>query len=275
MVRQSSWSARDEQPFGTAARESWSAFKRAPQWTTLAWNDIKLRYRRTTLGPLWITMGLGATVFSVGILYGLLFGNELSNYLPYLTAGLISWTFVSTSISEGCAVFLGAAALIRSVPVPFVVHVYRMLARQLIMAGHNVLLMFVLSLMFPPPLNANFLLFVPGLLLATITVFGLVLFLGTLGARFRDVQLIVTTAIQLIFLLTPVMWDPTSVKGVGLRYVADLNPFFHLVEVMRRPLLGQAPQLLSWFFVFLEAAVSLVVGMAFYAKYRQRIPFWV
>ena len=63
---------------GAATREILGTLMRFDQWSTLAWNDVKLRYRRTTLGPLWITLGLGATVFSVGILYGVLFGNELS-----------------------------------------------------------------------------------------------------------------------------------------------------------------------------------------------------
>ena len=76
---------------------------RFAQWSTLAWNDIKFRYRRTTLGPLWITFGLGATVFSVGIFYGGLFGNELSQYLPYFAAGLIAWTFIGSTLSEGAA----------------------------------------------------------------------------------------------------------------------------------------------------------------------------
>ena len=68
------------------------------QWWTLACNDVRLRYRRTTLGPLWITVGLAATVSSVGLLYGSLFGNRLSDYLPYFATGLVVWAFIASAI---------------------------------------------------------------------------------------------------------------------------------------------------------------------------------
>jgi ABC-2 type transport system permease protein len=261
--------------FSTASREALEMLARAEQWSTLAWNDVKLRYRRTTLGPLWITLGLSATVFSVGILYGVLFGNELAEYLPYFSAGLIIWTFLASVVNDGCTVFLGAAALIRAIPVPLVVHVYRMLARHLLVLAHNLLLIIGLWLIFRWPLDASFLLFIPGLALNVIVVLGLALFLGILAARFRDVQLIVSMLLQLIFLLTPIMWQAKSVKGSATSYVADFNPVNHLIVIVREPLLNQAPTSASWAISGVVAAGSLALGMAFYARYRRRVPFWV
>ena len=261
--------------FRRAGGEAIAMLARVEQWSTLAWNDIKLRYRRTTLGPLWITLGLSATVFSVGILYGILFGNELSEYLPYFTSGLIAWTFLASAINDGCVAFLGSAALIRAIPVPLVVYVYRMLARQLLMFAHNFLLMIVLWLMFRWPLDASFLLLVPGLVLNVIAAFGLVLFFGIVAARFRDVQLIVSMLLQLVFLITPIMWQTKSLKGAATAYVADFNPFYHLVEIIRQPLLNQAPTSTSWAIAGIVAATSLMCGMTFYARYRHRVPFWI
>src|SRR5262245_15153650 len=183
----------DQRHLGGALGEILATLMRVAQWSTLAWNDIKFRYRRTTLGPLWITLGLAATVFSVGILYGGLFGNELSQYLPYFAAGLIAWTFIGSTLSEGCGTFLGAAAIIRAVPVAPVVHVCRMLTRQLIILTHNLALMLILWLLFQWPLGWSFMLIVPGLVLNILAVFGAVLSLSILAARFRDIQLIVST----------------------------------------------------------------------------------
>jgi ABC-2 type transport system permease protein/lipopolysaccharide transport system permease protein len=248
---------------------------RVEQWSTLAWNDIKLRYRRTTLGPLWITLGLGATVLSVGILYGALFGNDLTEYLPYFSVGLVTWTFLATAINEGCTVFLGAAALIRAIPVPLVVHVYRMLARQLLVWAHNFLLVVGLWLVFRWPLDANVLLVLPGLALNVIAALGLALFLGIVAARFRDVQLIVSMLLQLVFLMTPIMWQSKSLKGSATSYVSDFNPVYHLIEIIRQPLLNQAPTSASWAIASVVAAGSFALGMAFYARFRHRVPFWV
>ena len=139
------------------------------------------------------TLGLGATVFSVGTLYGVLFGNELSQCLPYFAAGLIAWTFTGSTLSEGCGTFLGAAAIIRAVPVAPVLHVRRMLTRQLIMLAHNLGLMVILWFLFQWPLGWSFILIIPGLVLNTLVVFEAVLALSIIAARFRDIQLIVST----------------------------------------------------------------------------------
>jgi ABC-type polysaccharide/polyol phosphate export permease len=261
--------------FSTAGREALEMLARAEQWSTLAWNDIKLRYRRTTLGPLWITLGLSATVLSVGILYGVLFGNELTEYLPYFSAGLIVWTFLASAVNDGCTVFLGAAALIRAIPVPLVVHVYRMLARHLLVLAHNLLVIIGFWLILRWPLDASFLLFIPGLALNVIVVVGLALFFGILAARFRDVQLIVSMLLQLIFLITPIMWQTKSLRGSATSYVAEFNPVYHLIEILRQPLLNQAPTSASWAISCAVAAGSLALGVAFYARYRHRVPFWV
>jgi lipopolysaccharide transport system permease protein len=259
----------------TAGREALEVLARVEQWSTLGWNDIKLRYRRTTLGPLWITLGLGVTVLSVGILYGVLFGNELTEYLPYFTAGLVTWMFLASAINDGCTVFLGAAALIRAIPVPLVVHVYRMLARQLLVLAHNFLLIVGLWLILRWPLDANVLLLVPGLALNVILALGLALFFGIVAARFRDVQLIVSMVLQLLFLMTPIMWQPKSLKGSATSYVADLNPVYHLIEIIRQPMLSQAPTSTSWAIAGAVAAGSFALGLAFYARFRHRVPFWV
>ncbi len=247
----------------------------AHQWSTLAWSDIRLRYRRTTLGPLWITLGLGATVFSVGFVYGTLFGNPMSQYLPYFTAGLIAWTLIVTSLTEGCAAFLGAAAIIKSIPVAPAVHVWRMMARQIIILFHNLVLVVILWLVFRWHLSWATLLVVPAFLLNAVALFGAVLALSIVAARFRDIQLIVTTILQLVFLLTPIMWQPRTVPNAAIAYLVELNPFFHFIEIVRRPMLGQSPTLLSWLYCCVFTALCMYVGIYFYARYRHRIAFWV
>jgi ABC-type polysaccharide/polyol phosphate export permease len=265
----------DARSIRAAVREFVAIGAQVDQWATLAWSDIKLRYRRTTLGPLWITLSLGAFVFSVGLLYGVLFGNELSQYLPYFAAGIIAWTFLASCITEGCVVFVGSAAMIKAIPVPLVLHVYRMLMRQLIVLAHNLALIVVLWLIFRWSLHWTLVLFLGGLALNTACAFGWILTLGIVAARFRDVQLIISTVLQLLFLLTPIMWQPGSLRGAGLTIVADANPLYHLVQVVREPLLGVAPEPVTWAIAGASAALSLAVGVYFYARYRCRVAFWV
>jgi ABC-type polysaccharide/polyol phosphate export permease len=71
------------------------------------------------------------------------------------------------------------------------------------------------------------------------------------------------------------MWQPKSLNGSATSYVADFNPVYHLIEIVRQPLLNQAPTSTSWAISGAVAAGSFALGMAFYARYRHRVPFWV
>jgi ABC-2 type transport system permease protein/lipopolysaccharide transport system permease protein len=265
----------DARPIRLAIHELGTIGAQVDQWATLAWSDIKLRYRRTTLGPLWITLGIGASVFSVGLVYGVIFGATMSQYLPYFATGLIVWTFLASCITEGCVVFVGSAGMIKAIPVPLVLHVYRMLARQVIVLAHNLVLIVVLWLIFRWNLNWTDPLFLAGLTLDIACGFGWILTLGIIAARFRDVQLIISTVLQLLFLLTPIMWQPESLRGAHLSIIVEANPLYYLVAVFREPLLGVPPEPVTWIAAGVSAALSLSVGIYFYARYRWRVAFWV
>jgi ABC-2 type transport system permease protein len=247
----------------------------AQRWWTLAWADTRLRYRRTTFGPFWITLSMAATVFSVGLVFGTLFGNELSQYLPYFAIGLIAWTFISQCILEGSLVYVQCAGHIKSTPVPLPLHVYRLLGRQLILLGHNAVLPLGLWLIFQWQVSAVVLLSVLGIAICTVALFGAMLALSIVCTRYRDLHQIVSALMSLLFLLTPVIWMPGSVRSAGLDVVAYANPFHHLVEIVRQPLLGTVPELRIWLIAAAVALLSLGAGVAIHARLRHRVVYWL
>ena len=103
----------------------------------LAWNDIKQRYRRTVLGPLWISLSIGATILGLGLLFGAIFQQKNSSYLPYLAVGILFWTFISGVISEGGDSFIAMHNVIKQISLPYSLYVFRVMYRNLIMLGHN------------------------------------------------------------------------------------------------------------------------------------------
>src|SRR5262245_35796346 len=244
-------------------------------WSALAWADTKSRYRRTTIGPFWLTLSTGAMVGSVGLLYAGLFGSDISQYLPFLGVGMIVWIFINSVITEGCNVFITAAGYIKSVPLPLAAHVYRPLARHAIILAHNPVLLIVLLLMFRWPIGLDAPFAVLGFLIALIAVAGVALTLGILCARFRDIPQIVMAITQLLFLLTPIMWMPSTLKSPALAVVIEWNPIYHLIEVIRGPLLGQTPAVEIWIKAMLLALASLAIGVASYQKFRHRVAYWL
>ena len=75
-------------------------FKKWPVWFLLACQDIKLRYRRSVLGPFWITISMAITVYTMGFLYGHLFRSELQTYYPFLVSGMLAWAVISSIVLD-------------------------------------------------------------------------------------------------------------------------------------------------------------------------------
>jgi ABC-2 type transport system permease protein/lipopolysaccharide transport system permease protein len=93
------------------------------------------------------------------------------------------------------------------------------------------------------------------------------------SARFRDIPQIVASVVQIVFFLTPIMWKP---EFLGQRsYLVAVNPFFHLIEMVRAPLLGHSPSLENCAAVGTITAINLAIAAAFFVNYRSRIAYWV
>jgi len=264
-----------ERGIGSALRESIVNLRDFDRWATLAWIDTTLRYRRTVLGPWWVTLSTGVMIGSVGLVWGAIFNMDLAVYMPFFASGIILWTLISGSLIDGCIVFTQAASLIKSVPAPLMTHVYRMLARQMIILAHNALLIVLLWMIFQWPLGWQVLLVLPGLIIVTIALVGGVLAFGILCTRFRDVPQLVAAILQLLFLLTPIMWTADSVRGKAVSILLDINPFYHLLEIVRDPLLGKTPETYTWITAGSFSLASFLIGHALYGRFRHRVAYWL
>src|SRR6202171_6418981 len=122
--------AAQSRTFTRARGDLVAGFRRPELRLHLGWRDIKQRYRRSVLGPFWITIATGTTAVAMGGLYSKLFHLELSEHLPYVTLGFIIWNLINASILEGADVFVANEGLIKQLPTPLSVHVYRLGWRQ-------------------------------------------------------------------------------------------------------------------------------------------------
>lgn len=251
-------------------RDGW---RRRDLWTTLGLHDIRQRYRRSMLGPFWITISMGIMIAALGTLYSQIFQIDIKEYLPYLAAGLFSWALISNIINDSCQVFIGSEHLIKQLSSPLSIYVYRMIWSNLLLAAHNVWVYVLTAILFSVELTWATLLFIPALALLVINAVWIGLFLGVFSVRFRDVPMTVQSITQVMFFITPIFWKPEMLPGRAL--LLDANPFFHFVTIMRGPLLGQAPPIEHWLAVVMTAVVGWAIALVFYSAYRWRIAYWV
>jgi homopolymeric O-antigen transport system permease protein len=246
---------------------------RSWMWAALALQDIKLRYRGSILGPFWLTISTVVMVVTVGAIYSTLFHLDAAAYLPYLAIGLVIWQFISTVITEGCDTFLRAESVIQQIPIPFSIHAYRAVCRNLMVLAHSFVIIPIAIFIFGPAMSWRVVEAVAGLVMLAINALWISVLLGIVSARFRDVPPIVGNFLQVTFFLTPVFWP---IEAVGAwKSILALNPLFAAIDVIRAPLLGTAAVATSWTIMCASTAVGCAVSFLLFARFRARIAYWI
>ncbi len=250
-------------------------FRNWRMWTRLAWSDVKGRYRRTVIGPFWATLSLGIVIFAMSVVMARLFNADLRQFLPYLTAGMVTWALISSILNESTSVFTTGETLIKSLRFPLSTLVFALVWRNLIMFAHNLSIHAVATVLMSVPLSWTSLALFPGLLLIALNGLWVAVLLGIFGARFRDVPPVVTAVLQVVVFVTPIFWNADQIKGKLGFVLTDLNVFYHFVQIVRGPLLGTAPAYLSWLVVLGVSVFGWVVTLAMFSRFRRRIAYWL
>ncbi|MGK8487959.1 galactan export ABC transporter permease subunit Wzm/RfbD [Nocardia asiatica] len=271
----------DSQTFRRAFQDFAGGFAQRELWLSLGWQDIKQRYRRSVLGPFWITIATGLQAIAMGVLYAALLGQPLREYLPYVTVGLIIWNVISASILEGSEVFIANEGLIKQLPSALSVHVYRLVWRQLLFFAHNMVIYLVMLAAFGVwrHLGVASLTAIPAILLIFLNSMWVSIVFGIFSTRYRDIAPILGSTTLMLFVLTPVMWTTKTLEsqiGNGDRAkLAEIVPTFHYLEIVRAPLLGEPQALRHWVIVGAITLVGWIVAIFAMKQYRSRVPYWV
>jgi len=259
--------------YPSAARDLAEGARRLDIWLGLAWLDLKLRYRRTLVGPFWLPLSSLVTIAIMGLVYARLFHMELASYFPYLASGLALWTLISSFINDAPAVFISAAHVAHQTPLPFSLYVLRRVANALIQFAHTSVSFWAVAICFHVPMGLKTLMVVPGLLMLSIFGFWVTLALGTICLRFRDLAQVIAVATQTLFLVTPIFWSVEQLSDY--RWLAWWNPVYHLLEVCRAPMLGKPIPWGSWGAVTLLNAAGCLIAFAVFARCRRRLAYWM
>lgn len=247
--------------------------KRYELWSALAQRDITVRYRRSLLGPLWITLNMAVIAFILGGLYSTLLNQPPREYIPYLAVGFMVWTLLSSLLTEGCQTFIANTTAIQEIVAPKSIYAYRIAWRNAVSFFYNLFIYAIIAAIFSVPLSSAQLLFFPGLVILLLDGVAIALALGAACARYRDIVQVVGASMRFLFFATPVMWLPSQLGDRA--FIAELNPLYYLIEVVRSPLLGQVPSLGIWTVVVIISAILWSCALLALSVSARRIPFWV
>ena len=243
-------------------------------WGRLGWRETKRRYRRTAFGPFWTTASLAIFVAALGFVWSNLWNKNPATYLPFLTAGMVCWVFFTTICTEGCAAFCGYEKLIKQLRISYTMLACAVVWRNAIVFLHNLIIFALVCIYFGVSVTWSTLLVIPGFVLLSLNAAWIVIVLGTVCARYRDLQQLVASLLQISLFLTPIFWSPDQLTG-RMRVLAQFNPLYHMIAIVREPLLGQTPAPLHWFVGVLIAVVGWTLTLQVLTKFRHRIVYWL
>ncbi|GAA4394294.1 galactan export ABC transporter permease subunit Wzm/RfbD [Tsukamurella soli] len=270
----------DSRTFARAVQDLRDGFGHRELWLELGWQDIKQRYRRSVIGPFWITIATGVMAAALGLLWSVLLNANLRVLLPQVTVGLIMWNFIQSSILDGSEVFIKNEGLIKQLPSPLSVHVYRLVWRQVLFLLHNIAIYVVVILIFPPPhWTLSMLLAFPALGLLILNSGWVSMFFGILATRYRDIAPLLVALTQLLFYATPVVWSldtvPKSHGNSERARIVEINPLYHYLEIVRAPMIGREQHLYHWLIVIGCTMVGWAATLLLMKQYRSRVAYWV
>ncbi|MBB5854372.1 ABC transporter permease [Amycolatopsis umgeniensis] len=292
----------DSKTFSRAFADIKTGFAAKELWGHLGWQDIKQRYRRSVIGPFWITISQGIIALGLGLLYSQLFALPTATFLPYISTGFIIWGFISGCLSEGMETFIANEGLIKQLPAPLSVYALRTVWRQTLMLAHNLIVYVIVVAIFFTSLDQPYamsgdcvgqvlchpgigwysLSAIPGILMLALNAGWVTLLLGIISTRYRDIPQVINSLIQLLFYMTPIVWPIDQLMAGGARDSISgalpfvyANPLFHFIQIVRAPLIGQAVSINSWFVVLGITVVGWGLALVAMRNYRSRVSYWV
>jgi ABC-type polysaccharide/polyol phosphate export permease len=254
-------------------REIWKSIFAWKIWVSIGVEDVVGKYRRTILGPLWIVLGQCAYIFGIFLIHRSLQGGDNNNYLTFLSISLPLWTMITGFMNEGCNSFLRSKGYIESYPLPLPIYIIRTVVSNVVTFLHLLPIYVVLAIITHTPANLGAVMAIPGFILSIVFGLGAGLGLASLTARFRDIGAAVAAVMLLLFVVSPVFWEPSEPQKANL--VVKLNPFYYLLEVARNPLLGMHVTPGVWAMAVLISLGTLVSGTVVYCVMRPTVVYWL
>ena len=237
--------------------------------------DIKGRYRRSVIGPFWLTISMSILISCIGIIFGQMFQTPDNTYIVFLSAGIIFWNFFTGVLNEGCIAFINSEKIIRQLPIPLFVHIFRLIWRNLLVLIHNILIFPMILVFSDIDIGLEAFLALLGLLLVSINLAWTSMLLALICTRYRDLPQVIASLLQVSFYLTPIIWLPSMLSERLGQSLYFFNPFFHFLEIIRSPLMGQTPDPSSWVFSAATGFLGCLFTFLIFKRLHGRVVYWL
>lgn len=235
--------------------------------------QLILRYRRTALGFLWTLINPLLMMSVTAVVFATLFKFELKTFAIFLFAGMIPWNFFNSAVVQSSTSFINNEGLIKKIYLPKLLFPLSVSLGVLIDSLLSFIALFVIIIALGGTLSWTTLFIPVAFILLFFFTFGIVLIISVATVFFRDLQYIMTVAMQALFFLTPILYNKNMLGG-KIATLVSLNPVVPYIELFRAPInLAVLPASSTIISAAVYAFISMSVGLALFSKYEKKIVF--
>lgn len=258
--------------FGDLAK----SFRRPDHWLYSAWLGVITKYRKTALGLFWIFVPPIVYIWGIGWFVGMINPVTVRPFMAHVGVGFIAFRLITSVMNDSTVVFSQYQSYINDGNMRLTDYLLGVLARAFI---YFVLAMPVLAVAMlmspefdPAGIPGSFL----GLAVVLVNLFLFSVSFGLLGARFPDFGEIVGSAMLFLFLVTPIVWYPTSAPAGSMQgALMRANPLHHLIALIRAPLTNETIEPVTYYYIANMTLVGLVLAVMAYRTFARRVPVWI
>jgi ABC-type polysaccharide/polyol phosphate export permease len=243
-------------------------------WHLMGSAELRRRYDRSRLGQFWLTVSTGILIGSLSLVWSVLWRKPVSEMMPYFAASMVIWTMITGTLGDSTTAFSSRARFFLNERMSFATAIDALLYRNVLIFMHNAVIVVLVFILFQRPIGFRALLAIPGFCLAVLTGVWLSYVVAILCTRYRDLAQVVTSLVQIGFLVTPVLWKANFVPE-PYRELVTLNPFAVYLSIIRDPLLGEPVPLEHWALAIAFTVGGFFLSLPFIGRYHRRLVYWL
>lgn len=260
--------------FSLIAQELKEAYRYRYVTYSFVETNLKLRYRRSSLGFIWTVLAPMLHYIVIGLMFSLIMGSKRPDYFVYYFSGALFFAIISGVMNRAPNIFISNEHFIKKIYIPkltFVLNAVCIEATNFFLSASSLILLgvllgkFHLSIYLPMAL-------IP-VLMAAVTLLGVSCLISVLSVYFRDFQHIMPVALQALFFATPIVYDETMIPE-QYHWIMTYNPISYFLKMFRQPLLEQTlPSFQTYLSGFIFSVIILILGLWIVKKFDNKIVF--
>jgi lipopolysaccharide transport system permease protein len=232
------------------------------------WRDVKVKYKQTVLGFLWVVLQPLLMTFIFTFTIGRVINVAIPemDYTVFAFSGLVLWNLFSASVSNGGTAMLTNAPIIKKIYFPRLIIPFSSILVAMVDFMVTLIVFILLLIIKSVPVNIfEILIYWPvAIILAILGTAGLGCWLSALSVKYRDFRFVVPFIIQIGFFLTPILYPISMFKPVWLKYALAMNPMYGAITLFRVPFTHAGPDLTLVGLSILSAMALAIIGVGYF-----------